>query len=277
MSVIAPTTFALPGRRGADLEEEDQQTCGLTEMDRFALAPVAQPQRFCTDMKARSGRLMNFNKGTTTLAFVFDGGVLVAVDSRASMGSYVSSQTVRKVLHITDRLIGTMAGGAADCQFWERHLGRLCKLYELRNKQRITTAAASKMLANIMYSYKGYGLSCGTMIAGYDANTGPALYMVDDQGTRIKNNMFSVGSGSTYAYGILDAGYRHDLTLDEAVALGKRAIYHATNKDAASGGHVRVYHVHKDGWTIIEDRQDVIELHYKYAADKGFSGMGEEA
>lgn len=50
--------------------------------------------------------------------------------------------------------------------YWERHLGRLCRLYELRNKERITTAAASKLLHNIMYSYKGYGLSMGTMVAG---------------------------------------------------------------------------------------------------------------
>lgn len=52
-----------------------------------------------------------------------------------------------------------MAGGAADCQFWERYLGMQCRLYELRNKKRISVAAASKLLANIMYSYKGYGLS----------------------------------------------------------------------------------------------------------------------
>jgi Proteasome subunit len=46
---------------------------------------------------------------------------------------------------------GTMAGGAADCQFWERDLGRQCRLYELRNKERISVAAASKLLANVMY------------------------------------------------------------------------------------------------------------------------------
>jgi 20S proteasome alpha/beta subunit len=45
-----------------------------------------------------------------------------------------------------------MAGGAADCQFWERDLGRQCRLYELRNKERISVAAASKLLANTMYA-----------------------------------------------------------------------------------------------------------------------------
>lgn len=34
-----------------------------------------------------------------------------------------------------------------------------CRLHELRNKQRISVAAASKILANLVYSYKGMGLS----------------------------------------------------------------------------------------------------------------------
>ena len=42
------------------------------------------------------GEMIKLSKGTTTLAFVFKGGVVVAVDSRASQGSYVGSQTVKK-------------------------------------------------------------------------------------------------------------------------------------------------------------------------------------
>ena len=79
-----------------------------------------------------------------------------------------------------------MAGGAADCAFWERDLGMRCRLHELRNKERISVAAASKLLANTLYSYRGYGLSVGTMIAGWD-KTGPALYYVDNDGTYKKN------------------------------------------------------------------------------------------
>ena len=45
-------------------------------------------------------------------------------------------------------------------------------------------------------------------------------------------------SCSLYAYGVLDNGYRWDLSVDEAVELGQRAIYHATFRDAASGGTV---------------------------------------
>jgi len=33
------------------------------------------------------------------------------------------------------------------------------RIYELRNKERISVAAASKLLANIIYGYRGMGLS----------------------------------------------------------------------------------------------------------------------
>jgi len=213
---------------------------------------------------------MDFKKGTTTLGFVFEHGVIIAVDSRASMGTYIGSQTVKKVIEINDFLLGTMAGGAADCSFWERHLTRLCRMHQLREKERISVAAASKLLANIFYQYKGQ-LSCATMVAGWD-KTGPHLYMVDDQGDRFELKRCSVGSGSTYAYGVLDSGFRHDLSIDEAVELGRRAIYHAKHRDAASGGVVRVYHVHEKGWTKVIGGEDVNKLHYMYAEQKGLNG-----
>ncbi len=106
---------------------------------------------------------IKFHKGTTTLAFKFKGGVIVSVDSRATQGPYIgmwnlqilflkflASQSVKKVIEINPFLLGTMAGGAADCQYWERDLGKQCRLFELRNKERISVAAASKLLANIM-------------------------------------------------------------------------------------------------------------------------------
>lgn len=135
------------------------------------------------------------------------------------MGSFVSSDEVRKVLELSDTLLGTMAGGAADCQFWEKYLSMQCRLYELKNGEKPSTAAASRMFVNIVYYYRRYGLSIGAMLAGVD-KSGVNLWYIDDDGTRLKGNMFSVGSGSTYAYGVLDSYWRYDLTLQEAVDLG---------------------------------------------------------
>jgi 20S proteasome subunit beta 5 len=88
-----------------------------------------------------------------------------------------------------------------------RVLSKQCRLYELRNRERISVAAASKLLSNMAYNYKGMGLSMGVMVAGYDKR-GPGLYYVDSDGERTSGNLYSVGSGSIFAYGVLDAGYR---------------------------------------------------------------------
>lgn len=67
---------------------------------------------------------------------------------------------------------------------------------------------------------------------------GPSIFYVDSDGTRLKGDKFSVGSGGTYAYGVMDAGYRFDLSVEEAIELGRRAIFHAAHRDAYSGGTI---------------------------------------
>src|SRR5438445_13678599 len=80
---------------------------------------------------------------------------------------------------------------------------------------------------------------------------GPAIFYVDSDGSRLKGDLFSVGSGSTFAYGVLDQGYRWDLTDEEAQELGRRSIYAAGHRDAFSGNTCNLYHVKEDGWRFI--------------------------
>ena len=122
-------------------------------------------------------------------------------------------------------------------------------------------AAASKMLNNMIYPYRHYGLSMGTMICGSDAKLGCQLYYQDNDGTRLQHHMFSVGSGATYAYGILDSGYRWDMTKEEAIELAKRAIFHATHRDAYSGGIINCYSMDENGW-VKEYSGDMNGIYY---------------
>lgn len=92
------------------------------------------------------------------------------------------------------------------------------------------------------------GLSMGTMCAGVTPQEGPALYYIDSEGTRLAGNLFCVGSGQTFAYGVLDAEYHYNLTEEEALELGSRSILAATHRDAYSGGFINLYHVKEDGW-----------------------------
>jgi len=265
-----------------DYEEEERQhletlqlagsSRGIPAIPRFELPNVNNPQAYLSQLidadSSNANARVKMQHGTTTLAFRYQGGCIVAVDSRATAGSYVASGTVKKVIEINPYLLGTMAGGAADCQYWETYLGIQCRLHELREKERISVAAASKYLCNLVYSYKGMGLSMGTMIVGAD-KSGTSIFYVDNDGTRLKGDCFSVGSGSTFAYGVLDQGYRWDLTDDEAKELGRRSIYAAGHRDAFSGNTVNLYHVKPEGWEFIRN-YDFNELHYEF-------GYGYEA
>lgn len=241
------------------------------------LAPTSHPETFVSDLKNNkvTKKITEFLKGTTTLAFVYKNGIIVAVDSRASMGSYISSQEVRKIIEINSYLLGTMAGGAADCAFWERQLAMWCQLYELRNGTKVPVSAASECLCNWVSQYRGYGLSMGTMVSGWD-ETGKHLFYIDDDGTRLEGTIFSVGSGSTYAYGVLDSNYRYDMSVDEAVALGRSAIAAATHRDCGSGGVCRVYNITLGGWDKIIEGEDVFNIHQEKAKERGLRGDGNE-
>lgn len=67
------------------------------------------------------------------------------------MGTYNSSESVKKVIEMNDYMVGTMAGGAADCAFWEENLARILKLYELNNGERISISGASKLFSSMLY------------------------------------------------------------------------------------------------------------------------------
>ena len=56
--------------------------------------------------------------------------------------------------------------------------------------------------------FEDNGLFMGTIIAGWDKQ-GPQFYYIDNDGTRLKGQMYSEGSGSTFANGVLDTQYRY--------------------------------------------------------------------
>lgn len=98
-------------------QDEESYSEGLPPLSlKFALPPLDRPQQFLramTDDASNPNCPIKIAHGTTTLAFRFKGGIIVATDSRATAGSWIASQTVKKVIEINPMLLGTMAGGAA--------------------------------------------------------------------------------------------------------------------------------------------------------------------
>ncbi|XP_036374613.1 proteasome subunit beta type-11b, partial [Megalops cyprinoides] len=203
--------------------------------------------------------------GTTTLAFVFRGGIVAAADTRSSCSGLVACPASAKVLPVHSHLVGTTSGTSADCMLWKRILARECRLYRLRHRRRLPTGGAAKLLSHMLHPFKGTELCVAATLGGWDgarAHCGPRLFYVCSDGTFLKGELFSVGSGSPYAYSVLDGGVRWGLSVAEACSLAREAVYRATHRDAYSGNFVDLYHVTAHGWRRRE-REDLKEEYYR--------------
>ncbi|XP_039481867.1 proteasome subunit beta type-5 [Drosophila santomea] len=225
--------------------------------------PFENPRESVNKLSAQSEVQMDCDHGTTTVGFVYQGGIILCVDSRTTSGKFIGSQSLQKVVQVNQYMLGTMAGGAADCTYWDRALTRECRLHELRYKERLPVRSAARFICNVAAEYKGMGLCMGMMLAGWSPE-GSSLVYVDSDGLRLHGKVFAVGSGASNALGILDTDYRLDLSDNEAYDLAFRAVYHATMRDIFSGGLVRLYHIDQDNWRNVANK-DCQELHEKYS------------
>lgn len=274
--------------------------------------------------------------GTTTLAFMFQGGVLAAADTRSSCSGLVACPASQKILPIHTHLVGTTSGTSADCALWKRILARELRLYQLRHGRRLSTRGAAKLLSHMLHPFKGTELCVAATLCGWDGGevddgchagtvidlrghegttksqmtdqekvldtpnekvslpetqsstfseqyfagkkisfSGPGLFYVCSDGTRLQGTLFSVGSGSPYAYSILDQGVRWGLTVDEATSIAREAVYRATHRDAYSGNCVDIYHITSNGWTR-RSREDLKEEYYREKERRRHEGRGRQ-
>ncbi|XP_058036447.1 proteasome subunit beta type-11 [Ahaetulla prasina] len=197
--------------------------------------------------------------GTTTLAFRCSHGVVVAADTRSSCAGLVSDPSSRKVVTLHQHLIATTSGTSADCATWLRLLRCALRLRHLSEGRQPSVAGAAKLLALMLRGCTQKDLCVATLLCGWDRQ-GPGLHYVYSDGTRFSGDVLAVGSGSTYAYGVLDGTYRYDLPRAEAFWLARQAVAHATHRDAYSGGNVDLYHVRPNGWVFVS-REDLSQVY----------------
>jgi proteasome beta subunit len=184
--------------------------------------------------------------GTTTVGLVFDGGVILATEKRATMGYMIASKRAKKVYQIADRIGMTIAGGVGDAQQLARIITVECNLYQIRRSRAITVGAASTLLSNYLNQNRYFPYYVQLLVGGVDEH-GPSVYSVDAMGGATKEeDIVSTGSGSPMAYGVLEDRYRPNLNEDEAIELAVRALKSAMKRDAGSGEGIHVVIITKD-------------------------------
>lgn len=186
--------------------------------------------------------------GTTTVGLICKDAIIFGTDKRASMGYFVASKTSEKVYKIQDHLWMTTAGGVADAQYLVDVLRAETTIYQLEHDDKpIPIKSAGKMLSNILYSNKMFPYQVGLMLGGVTEEEGPTILNIGPYGSILKEKFSAVGSGQNFSYGVLEAKYKDNLTVEEGKEIIKKAVTSSIIRDMASGNGIDIAVIRKEG------------------------------
>jgi proteasome beta subunit len=115
-----------------------------------------------------------------------------------------------------------------------------CSLYQIRRDKTMAVGAASTLLSNYLNQNRVYPFYVQLLVGGVD-KTGASVYSVDAMGGASREeDIVATGSGSPFAYGVLEDRYSPDLKEQEAVDLAIRALKSAMRRDVGSGEDINI-------------------------------------
>jgi proteasome beta subunit len=197
---------------------------------------------------------MEEKKGTTTIGLIAKDAVVLAAEQKSTMGYMIDSKVAQKIYPLDNHIGLTIAGSVGDALAMVRLLKAQLKLFKLERGP-ITLRGAATLLSNILQGSKYYPYMNQFIIAGYDKE--PGVYSMDPLGGfDVKDKFYSTGSGSPFAYGVLEAEFKENMTIEEATALVIKAIKTAIERDIGSGGkEIQVAVIDKNGYRELSKQE----------------------
>jgi len=184
--------------------------------------------------------------GATTVGVVCQDGVVLASEKRVSYGYLIVSKGGKKVFKITDCIGAACAGLVSDMQILVREVEAYANLFSLDVGRPISVRSAAKLMSNLLFERRLAPLITQTIVSGVDEE-GASLYALDILGSVIPDKYAVVGSGTEIAMGVIEEGYKEDLTVEGAKDLVIRAIKSAISRDIMSGDGIDFLLITKDG------------------------------
>ncbi|MDR0309398.1 MAG: proteasome subunit beta [Candidatus Methanoplasma sp.] len=200
--------------------------------------------------------------GTTTIGLKIKDAVILASDRRATMGNIIAHSDVQKVYPLADNLGMTIAGVVGDAQLMIRFIQSEVSIYSMKRGSPMSVKAAATLVGNVMRN----GFYLGLIVGGHDS-TGGHVFSVDAAGGHIEDNFVSIGSGSTFAMGSLEASYKLNMTKKEAIDVAITALNSSRKRDSASGDGMIISYIGPKGYEEIPQDQIRVrceELGFKY-------------
>lgn len=200
-----------------------------------AAAPMAGASGLPEELRAQ------LVDGTTVLAVIAAGGVVVAGDRRATAGNLISRGDMRKVFPADDRSAIAISGTAGPAMELAKLFATELEHYEKVEGEPLSLEGKSTKLAGLVRAHLPLamqGLVIVPLFAGVDPRTGtPRIFEYDPVGGRyVATAQAATGSGSLAARATLKRLVDPEADLDTAVRTALEALADAAEEDSATGG-----------------------------------------
>ncbi|CAF9914862.1 MAG: proteasome core particle subunit beta 2 [Gomphillus americanus] len=189
--------------------------------------------------------------GTTIVGCIFDGGVVIAADTRATSGPIVADKNCEKLHYIAPQIWCAGAGTAADTEFTTALISSNLQLHALSTGRTPRVVTCMTMLKQHLFRYQGH-IGAYLVVAGVDP-TGVGLFTVHAHGSTDKLPYVTMGSGSMAAMAVFEANWKGTLTRDDAVKLCSEAILAGIFNDLGSGSNVDVCVITENKTTLLRN------------------------
>eukprot|EP00007_Cunea_sp_BSH-02190019_P004385 CAMPEP_0174237516 /NCGR_PEP_ID=MMETSP0417-20130205/8413_1 /TAXON_ID=242541 /ORGANISM="Mayorella sp, Strain BSH-02190019" /LENGTH=284 /DNA_ID=CAMNT_0015316279 /DNA_START=49 /DNA_END=899 /DNA_ORIENTATION=- len=216
---------------------------------------VAQPAGagFCFDLIRRNAMLESMGAqtprvkktGTTICGVKFKDGVVLGADTRATEGPIVCDKNCEKIHYIAPNIYCCGAGTSADTENTTEIVSAQLKLQRLNTGRQSRVECAMTHLKRKLFRYQGH-ISAALVLGGVDS-TGAHLFTVWPHGSVSSLPYVTMGSGSLAAMAVFEAGFKDDMTKEEAMNLVHHAILAGIFNDLGSGSNVDLCVITKDG------------------------------
>jgi proteasome beta subunit len=196
--------------------------------------------------------------GTTIVAALCEGGVVMAGDRRATAGNMISQRDIEKVFRSDEYSCVGISGVAGIGLEVVRLFQVELEHYEKLEGRSLSLEGKANRLAGLVRSNLGaamQGLVAVPLLAGFDAETGAGrIFSYDVAGGRYEEQrFFSIGSGSVFARGALKKLYKDGMPVGNVVQACMQALYDAADDDSATGGPDLTRKIYPVIATVTED------------------------
>lgn len=194
---------------------------------------------------SHAGSVPDAPHGTTIVAATFGadgaGGVVMAGDRRATMGSMIAHREIEKVFPADEFSAVGIAGTAGLAVELVRLFQLELEHYEKIEGTLLSLDGKANRLSTMIRQNLGMamqGLAVVPLFAGYDLDRGQGrIFSYDVTGGRYEErDHHSVGSGSVFARGALKKLWRPGLERDAVVRVAVESLFDAADDDSATGG-----------------------------------------